>query len=161
MTSFYDTYAWQRLRYSVLRKYGFKCMACGARPAGGAEIHVDHIKPRHTHPELELVEANLQVLCRDCNMGKRAEFIDDHRPAQYRHRPIKRKRLSLKGRPKEWRRVKAASRLSQWIKNKMRDAESRNDTAAASQLLKQYIQLCRSIREESLAIVPADPWGAA
>ena len=33
-------------------------------------IHVDHIKPRSTHPELALDPNNLQVMCDDCNLGK-------------------------------------------------------------------------------------------
>lgn len=32
-------------------------------------IHVDHIKPRSTFPQLEMDINNLQILCVDCNMG--------------------------------------------------------------------------------------------
>lgn len=74
--SFYASYEWQRLRYATLRKYGFRCMACGQN----GEIHVDHIKPRSKFPELEKDPENLQVLCRDCNLGKKNEFEDDLRP---------------------------------------------------------------------------------
>ena len=75
---FYDSPEWRNLRYRVLRKYGFKCMACGARP-GVYPLHVDHIKPRSKYPDLELDENNLQVLCRDCNLGKSNHFDDDLR----------------------------------------------------------------------------------
>lgn len=34
-------------------------------------MHVDHIKPRSKYPELELEFTNLQILCADCNLGKR------------------------------------------------------------------------------------------
>jgi len=68
-TIFYDSREWQVLRYSVLRKYGRKCMACSKTEG---QMHVDHIKPRSRYPELELNFDNLQVLCRDCNMGKSA-----------------------------------------------------------------------------------------
>lgn len=64
---FYDSRAWRDLRYRVIREQGRKCAACG-RTDG--ELHVDHIKPRSKFPELELVQSNLQVLCRACNLGK-------------------------------------------------------------------------------------------
>jgi hypothetical protein len=44
-------------------------MSCGVT-AVSVQIHVDHIKPRSSYPELELDIKNLQVLCRDCNLGK-------------------------------------------------------------------------------------------
>lgn len=77
---FYRSDAWKELRYKVLRKYGFSCMACGAKPP--KVMHVDHIKPRVRWPELELDINNLQVLCSDCNQGKRHYFQDDLRPKE-------------------------------------------------------------------------------
>lgn len=76
---FYWSDAWRELRYKILRKFGFKCMACGMKPPE-VILHVDHIKPRFSHPELELNADNLQVLCEDCNKGKRHYFDDDLRP---------------------------------------------------------------------------------
>ncbi len=75
---FYDSDAWRSLRFKVLRKYGYKCMACGARP-GIHPLHVDHIRPRSKYPRLELDPDNLQVLCRDCNLGKSNSSRDDLR----------------------------------------------------------------------------------
>jgi 5-methylcytosine-specific restriction endonuclease McrA len=75
--SFYDTKEWQELRYKALRLYGRVCMCCG-RASG--EMHVDHIKPRSKYPELELIFDNLQILCRDCNMGKSNTDEIDWRP---------------------------------------------------------------------------------
>jgi len=69
---FYQTQRWRELRYRILRKHGFKCMACGSRE----RIHVDHIKPRSKYPGLEYCENNLQVLCEDCNLGKSNKFED-------------------------------------------------------------------------------------
>ena len=64
----------------VLEKSNGKCSCCGrSQKHHGVVIHVDHIKPRSTHPELELVESNLQVLCEDCNMGKMADYKTDWR----------------------------------------------------------------------------------
>ena len=54
----------------ALKKYGARCQCCGATPATGATINVDHIKPRKFFPELALSVDNLQVLCHECNHGK-------------------------------------------------------------------------------------------
>ena len=41
--------------------------------------HVDHVRPRSTHPALALEPANLQVLCQDCNLGKGTRYATDWR----------------------------------------------------------------------------------
>ncbi len=67
---FLFSYEWRKLRMQALKKHGAKCQCCGASPATGAVMNVDHIKPRKTHPELALDINNLQVLCHECNHGK-------------------------------------------------------------------------------------------
>lgn len=67
---FYESREWLDLRYRVLQKAGGSCKLCGCRATPENPIQVDHIKPRSTHPELALVESNMQVLCKSCNMGK-------------------------------------------------------------------------------------------
>lgn len=67
---FLQTRAWRALRYQAIRRYGARCMCCGASRETGAVINVDHIKPRRHHPELALDIGNLQILCGDCNAGK-------------------------------------------------------------------------------------------
>lgn len=62
--------AWRSLRYRVLAKSNRRCECCGASPMTGAVLHVDHIKPRSTHPHLELDPNNMQILCEVCNLGK-------------------------------------------------------------------------------------------
>jgi 5-methylcytosine-specific restriction endonuclease McrA len=79
--AFYDSDAWRALRYEALKAYGRRCMVCGATPEIGAQLHVDHIKPRSLYPELELVLGNLQILCRDCNLGKSNKDSIDWRQA--------------------------------------------------------------------------------
>lgn len=64
------TYEWRAVRMQALKKYGAKCQCCGATPASGAVMNVDHIKPRKLFPELALSLDNLQVLCHECNHGK-------------------------------------------------------------------------------------------
>jgi hypothetical protein len=67
---FYESRPWLELRYRVLQKSGGSCKLCGCRATADNPLQVDHIKPRSLYPELELVESNLQVLCRNCNLGK-------------------------------------------------------------------------------------------
>lgn len=67
---FYNSREWKALRYEALKLHGGRCQCCGASPATGATLHVDHIKPRSKFPHLALVLSNLQVLCEDCNLAK-------------------------------------------------------------------------------------------
>ena len=56
------------LRYDVLRRDGFKCTICGAGPADGVKLHVDHIIPVSKGGKTEM--DNLRTLCERCNLGK-------------------------------------------------------------------------------------------
>lgn len=67
---FYLSQEWLALRYRVLARYGGCCMLCKTGGDKNNPIQVDHIKPRSRYPGLELVESNLQVLCKACNQGK-------------------------------------------------------------------------------------------
>lgn len=68
--AFLSSYEWRKLRMEALKKYGPKCMCCGATPQTGAVMNVDHIKPRKLWPSLALDIGNLQILCHECNHGK-------------------------------------------------------------------------------------------
>ena len=68
--AFLQTYEWRRVRMMALKKYGPVCQCCGATPATGAVMNVDHIKPRKLFPALALDVENLQILCNECNHGK-------------------------------------------------------------------------------------------
>ena len=68
--AFLQSYEWRRVRMVALKKYGARCQCCGATPADGLKMHVDHIKPRRIYPDLALDVNNLQVLCEVCNHGK-------------------------------------------------------------------------------------------
>lgn len=68
--AFLASYEWRVARMKVLKRDGARCVCCGATPDDGLKMHVDHIKPRKTHPELALDLDNLQVLCEVCNHGK-------------------------------------------------------------------------------------------
>lgn len=79
--AFLESFEWRRLRMKALKQYGAKCMCCGATPASGAVMNVDHIKPRKIFPELALSLENLQILCHDCNHGKGNWDMTDWRSA--------------------------------------------------------------------------------
>lgn len=64
---FYESDAWRSVRYEVLKKFKRMCMVCFRTET---ELHVDHIKPRSKFPNLQLEPSNLQILCKDCNLGK-------------------------------------------------------------------------------------------
>lgn len=58
------------LRYDVMKRDSFKCIACGRSPAThpGLILHIDHIKPWDKGGET--TPDNLQTLCSECNLGK-------------------------------------------------------------------------------------------
>jgi hypothetical protein len=59
-----------RLRFLVMRRDNFKCIACGRSPATNPEVilHVDHVTAWDKGGET--VYENLQALCSVCNIGK-------------------------------------------------------------------------------------------
>jgi len=62
------------VRFKVLERDAFRCVACGRSPAThkGLALHVDHIKPASRGGGLGGPNyKNLQTLCRDCNYGKK------------------------------------------------------------------------------------------
>lgn len=81
---FLESYAWRRLRMIALKRFGTKCMCCGACPESGSAVNVDHIKPRKLFPHLALDLGNLQVLCHECNHGKGNWDMTDWRPKKFR-----------------------------------------------------------------------------
>lgn len=68
--AFLLSFEWRRVRMQALKKYGARCQCCGASPAEGAVMNVDHVKPRKLFPHLALDMDNLQILCHECNHGK-------------------------------------------------------------------------------------------
>jgi hypothetical protein len=77
--NFYESREWLDLRYRALKRSNGACQCCGCRGDQLNPLHVDHIKPRSKFPVLELSIDNLQVLCRDCNLGKSAKDSTDWR----------------------------------------------------------------------------------
>ena len=56
------------LRFKILHRDKYRCQACGASAASGADLHVDHILPVSKGGTNE--ESNLRVLCSECNIGR-------------------------------------------------------------------------------------------
>lgn len=75
--AFYKSREWKELRLLALANCR-SCQACGRRPPD-VILHVDHVKPRYTHPHLSLALDNLQILCHECNEGKGAWCEADFR----------------------------------------------------------------------------------
>lgn len=69
----------EKLRYDALVRHGGRCQACGRSAKDGVELQVDHVKPKSKFPELEFDIENLQVLCVNCNIGKRNRDETDWR----------------------------------------------------------------------------------
>lgn len=59
---FLKTYEWRKLRQVVIEKYGNKCMCCGAIPANGTYLCVDHVLPRKKYPELAALRKQVAQL---------------------------------------------------------------------------------------------------
>ena len=59
-----------RVRFQVLQRDHFRCVACGKSPATetGVKLHVDHVVPWSRGGDSSI--DNLQTLCETCNLGK-------------------------------------------------------------------------------------------
>lgn len=69
---FLNSRAWIKLRDFKLRETPW-CELCAKEKSQPVPaVDVDHIKPRHSHPELKLVFSNLQSLCKTCHGKKTA-----------------------------------------------------------------------------------------
>lgn len=79
IAAFYQSWEWKKLRYDALKRYGRKCLCCGAK-APQVRIVVDHIKPIRKRPDLRLKISNCQTLCDPCNVGKSSRCTKDWRP---------------------------------------------------------------------------------
>jgi 5-methylcytosine-specific restriction endonuclease McrA len=62
------------MRYKVLKRDNFKCVACGRTVEDGIKLHIDHKIPYSLGGLTEF--SNLQTLCNECNISKSNKFID-------------------------------------------------------------------------------------
>ena len=85
---FYWRKEWHIARAHVLRRDNWTCKNCGHYGKHEKnKLRVDHIYPRKTHPELELVESNLRTLCSVCD-NKRHASKGGGRAAEREARPL-------------------------------------------------------------------------
>lgn len=63
-----------RIRHQILERDGFKCLDCGASPAMGALLEVDHTIPISKGGSND--PSNLRTLCSDCNRGKSDRLVN-------------------------------------------------------------------------------------
>lgn len=61
------------LRYKVLSRDKHTCRSCGRSVDDGVKLEVDHVYPKSLGGKATI--DNLQVLCFDCNRGKRDKMI--------------------------------------------------------------------------------------
>jgi 5-methylcytosine-specific restriction endonuclease McrA len=67
---FYGSWQWARLRFAFLKGKERRCQFCGATPADGAKIVVDHIEPVRLNWSRRLDPNNLRIACDTCNRGR-------------------------------------------------------------------------------------------
>jgi len=70
---FYKTQRWSDLSRFIKKNWEARrlpCAWCGEPIRKGERTIADHIRPRHTHPQLQWVISNLQVLHHRCNTLK-------------------------------------------------------------------------------------------
>jgi len=63
-----------RTRHKILERDGFKCLDCGATPASGALLEIDHIIPISKGGSND--QSNLRTLCSNCNRGKSDRIVN-------------------------------------------------------------------------------------
>lgn len=73
---FYASDDWKDIRMLALRRGGYRCNYCGATKHTTI-LHVDHKIPLSVDWNRRLDLLNLQVLCAECNIGKRNYHSDD------------------------------------------------------------------------------------
>lgn len=77
--AFYETPEWRAVRYAALERSNGCCDCCGNRGSKDTPLYGDHIIPRSIRPDLELEPDNVQILCKDCNLGKSNKYQTDWR----------------------------------------------------------------------------------
>ncbi|NLG89793.1 MAG: HNH endonuclease, partial [Clostridiaceae bacterium] len=67
MKRFYKSKEWKRKRKEILRRDNYECQRCKREGGFSKATTVHHIKHLDKHPELALVDSNLESLCGVCH----------------------------------------------------------------------------------------------
>lgn len=59
------------VRFDVFKKNNYSCVICGRSAKDGTTLHIDHIIPLANNGSNDI--SNLQVLCAECNFGKKTK----------------------------------------------------------------------------------------
>lgn len=62
---------WDVIKRRILKRDNYQCQLCGETEG---ELHLDHIVPRRLVDDES--DANLQILCKRCNLQKGGSFFD-------------------------------------------------------------------------------------
>lgn len=67
---FYRKPAWAAMCAAIFKRDDYRCQRCHQRRERGCQVtlHVHHVKPWASHPELRAEPSNLTTLCGDCHM---------------------------------------------------------------------------------------------
>lgn len=140
---FYESREWLELRYRVMQKAGGNCKLCGCRGTPGNPLQVDHIKPRSLYPKLQLAEANMQVLCKNCNQGKSNKDDTDWR--------FKASREAMDSLNRK-RRILGHASPAQKAKLEQLSWLSQNDVDLQREAQRQYAALWREIEADWISV---------
>ncbi|MBI2508042.1 HNH endonuclease [Candidatus Woesearchaeota archaeon] len=75
-----------KIKKEILERDGYKCALCGKGLKEGAELHIDHIKPKDKGGKATL--DNGQTLCSECNILKKRYGTTDFL-RKYSHKILK------------------------------------------------------------------------
>ena len=72
---FYKSKEWKRKRKEILRRDNYECQRCKCEGGFSKATTVHHIKHLDKHPELALVDSNLESLCGACHNVEHPEKL--------------------------------------------------------------------------------------
>lgn len=72
---FYKSKEWKRKRKEILRRDNYECQRCKREGGFSKATTVHHIKHLDEHPELALVDSNLESLCSTCHNVEHPEKL--------------------------------------------------------------------------------------
>jgi len=73
MDKFFESRQWISIKSAMYAIFSKECMKCKKTKV---ILNIDHVKPRHKYPSLELDIYNCQILCRECNLEKFTDTAD-------------------------------------------------------------------------------------